>query len=135
MNSKPTSLDPYAPPNAPPRRAPPRSVRGWFGVVAIIVMVPIVLFAILIGYVVLKMRWATKTAHAFCDDDVAIGAPVAGLEEKAKARGLWVLSGGSGDALHPAHITAGEGFVFARVFCTVEYEDGVVTKKSIGSLD
>jgi hypothetical protein len=30
---------------------------------------------------------------------------------------------------------AGEGFVFARVFCTVEYDGGVVTKKSIGSLD
>ncbi len=118
-------------PTATPKRGP------WIAIAAVVAL-PFVACGGCGVYGVLKIRWAKTTAHAYCDEDVAIGAPIVGLEAKALARGLQVIDVPPDPAATPpkdGRLMAWEGFVFARHFCNVEHDGKSVLAKSTSSLD
>ncbi len=84
-------------------------------------------------YPMLKIRWAHNQVESFCME-VTIGAPIHGLEEKAKERGLKVLKF-KADSSHPAEITVWEGWAFARWNCVIEHINGKVVGKKTYFLD
>ena len=128
----------YAPPLAEAPPPPKRRGAGCLRTAAILVAAPIVLLGVFLVVMVIKLQWARATTNAFCNEDVVVGGPVAGLEAKARARRLDVISVPAStkpSEPRPASFLAGEGFVFARTFCTVEHDDVVVLSKRVSSID
>ncbi|HBA89755.1 MAG TPA: hypothetical protein DCZ75_17735 [Geobacter sp.] len=88
---------------------------------------------ILVIYAGFKVRDAEKRVRAF-SQQVVIGMPVAGLDEKASEMGL-KFRRTTGSSNQSGSIQVWQGFAFGRWFCTVEYQDGKATGKRVTSLD
>ena len=86
-----------------------------------------------VAYPIVKIRWARRQARGLCGE-IEVGGPVAGIEARARERGLRVIK--SREAVgHPGKIMTWEGFGFGRWFCDVEYHDGRVLSKEVFFLD
>lgn len=92
-----------------------------------------VAFAGCVGYPAAKVRWAARAVDGFCAT-VEVGAPIAGVAERAEAASLRVMTRPA-RANERGAIVAWEGFAFARRFCDVEHDGAVVTGKRGSSLD
>jgi hypothetical protein len=103
-----------------------KRVVAWLGAVGLG-------FAGCVGYPAAKLAWANHAVDAFCAS-VEVGAPVAGLEARALAASLRTMSLPERPP-ERAKLVAWEGFAFARRFCDVEHERGLVTTKRSSSLD
>ena len=79
------------------------------------------------------VSWAARAVDGFCAT-VEVGAPAAGLEARARAASLQVMSLPARPP-EKAKLMAWEGFAFARRFCDVEHEGGAVTSKRTSALD
>jgi hypothetical protein len=96
-------------------------------------------FLLLVGYAHWKTQWAKARAETLCGE-YSVGASAVGLEERAAALGLKFSNHPSIQNIpgHPGAMTlsAWEGFVFARWFCTVNYSpDGRVLGANVNFLD
>lgn len=104
--------------------------------VAAIVGLPLVTCGGCVGVIVTKLREAKVNVTAFCEGDVAVGAPVAGIDGKARARGLDVISvPRAADGSKPAALIVWQGVAFSRHFCNIEHDDQVVLTKRVSYLD
>lgn len=124
------------------RPAPPAAERwlqrqpGWVRLVGRVGQLAgallLVLF-LLVASMAVKVGWAKQQTQALCAE-VSIAAPVAEVAARGRDRGLivWSMEARAGE---PAQVTAWEGFVFLRWFCTVEHRDGRVQSKHTFSLD
>ena len=112
----------------PPRKRVWRRVAIIFGV--------LVVFAILLPS--LLMALAKNRVNRFCQE-IEIGQSIQGLEKHAHEAGLEVthrppLPQTEGKST-PGRLTAWDGWMYARWFCDLKYEDDKVFSKEIFFLD
>lgn len=112
------------------QRRPP----GW----AIGCSVALVLGGACVGLPVLQIRAAGRAVDGYCAT-VSVGAPTAGLAERARAASLEVIESparvGADGKPEPGRILAWRGFGFVRRFCNLEHDGAKVTKVYATSLD
>ena len=100
------------------------------------IIVTLIVCAILLPSVLMLL--AKNRVHRFCQQ-IEIGQSVEGLEERAKQAGLEVthrppLAKTEGQRT-PGRLTAGDGWMYARWFCDIKYEDDKVVSKEVFFLD
>lgn len=103
---------------------------------ALFIIVALVVCAILLPSVLMLL--AKNRVHHFCQE-IEVGQSVEGLEERAKEAGLEVthrtpLPKTEGQST-PGRLTAWDGWMYARWFCDLKYEDDQVVSKEIFFLD
>jgi len=114
----------------------PRKKRSWV-VVALIFALPFASCGAFGVYGIGKVRWARATVGAYCDA-VVVGAPIAGLDARARDMSLQVMSiapNTPGAPHKEGKILVWEGFAFARHFCEIDHDGSVVTGKHTSALD
>jgi hypothetical protein len=111
----------------------PRS-RAWRP--AVFIVVTLVVCGILFPSVLMLV--AKNRVESFCQQ-IEIGHEITGLEESAKKAGLEVthrppLATTEGQRT-PGRLTAWDGWMYARWFCDLKYEDDKVVSKEVFFLD
>ena len=112
---------------------PPRS-RVWRRIA--IIFGVLVVFAILLPS--LLMALAENRVNRFCQE-IEIGQAIEGLEKRANEAGLNVthrppLPKTEGQTT-PGRLTAWDGWMYARWFCDLKYQDDQVVSKELFFLD
>jgi hypothetical protein len=111
----------------------PRS-RAWRP--AVFIIVALVVCAILLPSILMAL--AESRVNGFCQQ-IEIGRSIQGLEERARQAGLEVdhrppLPKTAGQST-PGRLTAWDGWMYARWFCDIRYEDEKVVSKEVFFLD
>ena len=111
----------------------PRS-RAWRP--AVFIVVTLVVCGILLPSALMLV--AKNRVEGFCDE-ITVGQQFAGLEERAKEAGLEVrhrppLRKTEGEPV-PGRLSAWDGWMYARWFCDIKYEDDKVVSKEVFFLD
>lgn len=111
----------------------PRS-RAWRP--AVFIIVALVVCGILLPSALMLV--AKGRVESFCEE-ITVGQEIAGLEERAKKAGLETshrppLPKTEGQRT-PGRLSAWDGFMYARWFCDIKYEDDKVVSKEIFALD
>jgi hypothetical protein len=111
----------------------PRS-RAWRP--AVFIIVTLVVCGILLPSAL--MLWAKNRVERFCQE-IEIGQEIEGLENRAEEAGLEVnhrppLPRTEGQST-PGRLTAWDGWMYARWFCDIKYEDDKVVFKEVFFLD
>lgn len=93
----------------------------------------LLIFSTCVGVPLVAVRSALLKSATFCES-VAVGDPIAGLEDRAQKAGLQVISTTAGTTM-PPRLLAWAGFGFLRSFCTLEHDGRKVTSKRLSQLD
>jgi hypothetical protein len=101
---------------------------------AVIALTVVALFGVFLWYSISGSNEVRPQVEAFCVQ-VMVGAPVAGIEDRAKAKGLNLLTPakiGQNERPHSTVIGAYKTYALSRAWrCDVEHADGKVLSKRL----